>query len=51
MNLPIIKRQIKDKRVVREIMFATALQGAVGIAALFCERWFIQATTSGGALS
>jgi uncharacterized membrane protein (DUF4010 family) len=42
MNLPIVKRQIKDKRIVREIMFVTALQGAVGIAALFCERWFMR---------
>ena len=42
MNLPIIKRQIKEKGVVREIMLATALQGAVGISVLFCERWLIR---------
>lgn len=41
MNLPIVKRQIKETSVVREIIFATALQGVVGITVLFLERWFI----------
>ena len=41
MNLPIVKRQIKVKGVMREIVIATILQGIVGITILFCERWFI----------
>jgi uncharacterized membrane protein (DUF4010 family) len=42
MNLPIVKRQIKEKSVMHEIMLATTLQGVVGIAVLFCERWFLR---------
>ena len=42
MNLPIVSRQIRDKGVVREIMLATILQAAVGIAVLFFETWFIR---------
>lgn len=41
MNLLIVKRQIKEKSVVREITLATAVQGAVGITVLVLERWFI----------
>jgi uncharacterized membrane protein (DUF4010 family) len=41
MNLPIVKRQIKVKGVMREIVFATILQGIVGITILLFERWFI----------
>jgi uncharacterized membrane protein (DUF4010 family) len=41
MNLPIAIRQIKEKSVTREIVVATTLQGAVGIAVLFCQRWFL----------
>ena len=41
MNLPIVKRQIKVKGVMREIVLATILQGIVGITILFFERWFI----------
>ena len=39
MNLPIAKRQIKG--AMREIVFATILQGIVGIAILFFESWFM----------
>lgn len=39
MNLPIVKRHIKVKRIMREIVFATILQGVVGIVVLYCERW------------
>jgi uncharacterized membrane protein (DUF4010 family) len=42
MNLPIAKRQIKEKSVMHEIMLATTLQGVAGIAVLFCERWFLR---------
>ena len=41
MNLPIVKRQIMVKSVMREIVLATTLQGIVGITILFCERWFM----------
>ena len=41
MNLPIVKRQIMVKSVMREIVLATILQGIVGITILFFERWFI----------
>jgi uncharacterized membrane protein (DUF4010 family) len=41
MNLPIVKRQIKVKGVMREIVFATILQGIVGIVILFFESWFM----------
>jgi uncharacterized membrane protein (DUF4010 family) len=34
MNLPIIRRQIKDKNIVREIVLATGLQAVVGIATM-----------------
>lgn len=37
MNLPIIRRQIKDMTVVREIVLSTALQATVGIAAMIVE--------------
>jgi uncharacterized membrane protein (DUF4010 family) len=39
MNLPIVNRHIKVKGIMREIVFATILQGVVGIVVLFCERW------------
>jgi uncharacterized membrane protein (DUF4010 family) len=42
MNLPIVRRQIRDKGVVREIMLAAGLQTAVGITVLFFEKWFIR---------
>jgi uncharacterized membrane protein (DUF4010 family) len=42
MNLPIVRRQIRDKGVVRELMLATGLQAAVGITVLFFEKWFIR---------
>lgn len=40
-NLPIVKRQIKVKSVMREMVLATTLQGSVGITILFFERWFM----------
>jgi uncharacterized membrane protein (DUF4010 family) len=40
-NLPIVKRQIKVKSVMREMVVATTLQGSVGITILFFERWFM----------
>ena len=40
MNLPIVKRQIKVKGVMRKIVLATTLQGIVGIIILIIERWF-----------
>jgi hypothetical protein len=42
MNPPIAVRQIKVKSVTHEIVIATTLQGAVGIAALFGQRWFLR---------
>ncbi|HMH11649.1 MAG TPA: DUF4010 domain-containing protein [Edaphobacter sp.] len=42
MNLPILKRQIKVKGVMRKITLATVLQGIVGITILFFERWFVR---------
>jgi uncharacterized membrane protein (DUF4010 family) len=41
MNLPIAVRQIKVKSITREIVIATSLQGAVGIAALIRQRCFL----------
>ena len=38
MHLPIVKRHIKVKGIMREIVFATILQGVVGIVVLYCER-------------
>ena len=40
MNLPIVKRQIKVKGVMREIVLATILQGIVGISIVIIEKWF-----------
>jgi uncharacterized membrane protein (DUF4010 family) len=42
MNLPLVRRQIKDKGIVREIMLATGLQAVVGTTVIFFERWFIR---------
>jgi uncharacterized membrane protein (DUF4010 family) len=42
MNLPIVKREIKVKGVMREIVLATTLQGVAGIAVLFLERWLLR---------
>jgi len=41
MNLPIVGRQVKDQSVVRTIMFATIVQGAVGIVAMLCQALFL----------
>jgi uncharacterized membrane protein (DUF4010 family) len=41
MNLPIIRRHIKDEKVVRDIMLATALQTFVGIAAMVGQALFL----------
>ena len=38
MNLPIVARHIRVKAVIREIVVATVLQGAIGILVLFAER-------------
>ena len=40
MKLPIVKRQIKVKGVMREIVLATILQGIVGISIVIIEKWF-----------
>jgi uncharacterized membrane protein (DUF4010 family) len=37
MNLPIIRRQIKEKSIVHEIVLATGVQAAVGIAAMAAQ--------------
>jgi uncharacterized membrane protein (DUF4010 family) len=37
MNLPIIRRQIKDKSIAHEIVLATGVQAAVGIAAMAAQ--------------
>jgi uncharacterized membrane protein (DUF4010 family) len=42
MNLPLVRRQINDKGIVREIMLATGLQAVVGTTVIFFERWFIR---------
>jgi hypothetical protein len=34
MNLPIIRRQIKEKRIAHEIVLATGVQAAVGITSM-----------------
>ncbi len=44
MNLPIIRRQIKDKSTVREIVLATALQAAVGIATMAGQALLLHRT-------
>jgi uncharacterized membrane protein (DUF4010 family) len=41
MNLPIVRRHIKDEKVVRDIMLATALQTFVGIAAMVGQALFL----------
>jgi uncharacterized membrane protein (DUF4010 family) len=41
MNLPIAVRQIKVKSVTHQLLIATSLQCAAGIAALFGQRWFL----------
>jgi uncharacterized membrane protein (DUF4010 family) len=41
MNLPIVRRHVKDEKVVRDIMLATALQTAVGIAAMVAQALFL----------
>lgn len=40
-NLPIVRRHIKDEKVVRDIMLATALQTAVGVAAMVGQALFL----------
>jgi uncharacterized membrane protein (DUF4010 family) len=42
MNLPIVRRQINDKHVVREIVLATVLQAVVGVAVLLGQAWFLR---------
>jgi uncharacterized membrane protein (DUF4010 family) len=42
MNLPMIRRNIKEKSINREIVFATALQASVGLAVLWCQRWWVR---------
>lgn len=37
MNLPIIRRQIKEKRIAHEIVLATGVQAAVGITAMAAQ--------------
>jgi uncharacterized membrane protein (DUF4010 family) len=38
MNLPIVKRQIRDSSIVRKIVTATTLQAVIGVAVLIVER-------------
>jgi uncharacterized membrane protein (DUF4010 family) len=44
MNLPIIRRHVKDKEVVRNIFLATALQTFVGLAAMIGQAWLLHHT-------
>jgi uncharacterized membrane protein (DUF4010 family) len=41
MNLPIVRRQIKAKSILRELVMATILQGLAGISVLVGEQWFL----------
>ena len=41
MNLPIVRRQVKNLSVVRAIFVATALQGIVGILVLLAQQHFL----------
>lgn len=41
MNLPIIRRHIKDKQVLRDIFLATALQTSVGVLAMVGQAFFL----------
>jgi len=41
MNLPIIRRHIKDKDVLRDIFLATALQTTVGVLAMVGQAYFL----------
>jgi uncharacterized membrane protein (DUF4010 family) len=42
MNLPMVRRHIHDRSINREIVAATALQAAVGLAVLWCQRWWLR---------
>jgi uncharacterized membrane protein (DUF4010 family) len=42
MNLPIVRRQIKDKKIVREIVVATVLQAAVGVMVMLGQAWLLR---------
>jgi uncharacterized membrane protein (DUF4010 family) len=42
MNLPIVRRQIKDKSVVGEIVLATVLQAVVGVVVLLGQTWVMR---------
>jgi len=42
MNLPIVRRHIAVKSIMREIVVATVLQAIAGITILFCERWLMR---------
>jgi uncharacterized membrane protein (DUF4010 family) len=42
MNLPLIRRHIKVKAVVREIMLATALQATAGVLVLLGQAWLFR---------
>jgi len=41
MNLPIVRRRLKEKALVRQIILATSLQAAVGIIGLLCQAWIV----------
>jgi uncharacterized membrane protein (DUF4010 family) len=41
MNLPIVRRHVKDKDVVRDIVLATATQAAAGIAMMVAQAAFL----------
>jgi uncharacterized membrane protein (DUF4010 family) len=41
MNLPIVRRRLKEKALVRQIILATSLQAAVGIIGLVCQAWIV----------
>lgn len=41
MNLPIIRRQVQDKAVLRDIFFATALQTSAGVLAIAGQAFFL----------
>jgi uncharacterized membrane protein (DUF4010 family) len=42
MNLPIVRRQIKARAILREMVMATMLQGLAGVAVLVGEKWFLR---------
>jgi uncharacterized membrane protein (DUF4010 family) len=42
MNVPIVRRHIKDKAVFQQLLVATVIQGLVGVAVLLAEKRFLR---------